>query len=73
MIKIVKENIGLHYLLIEIHLHTLILLELNIFIKKYLPKSEINQLLTIYLEYVSILLKCFHRIHNCSENFVRLY
>ena len=35
MIKIVKEYIGFHYLLIEIQLYTLVLLELNIFLKKY--------------------------------------
>ena len=35
MIKIVKERIGFHYSLIEMQLHTLILLEFNIFHKKY--------------------------------------
>ena len=33
--KKVKEHIGFHYLLTEIQLYTLILLELNIFLKKY--------------------------------------
>ena len=33
--KKVKEQIGFQYLLSEIQLHTLILLELNIFLKKY--------------------------------------
>ena len=33
MIKILKEHIGFHYLLIEIQLYTLILLELNVFLK----------------------------------------
>ena len=49
--KIVKEHIGFHYLLTEIPRYTLILLELNIFLKKYLAKSKVNQLITIYLEY----------------------
>ena len=40
MIKIVKEHIAFHYLLTEIHLYTLILLELNIFLKKYETKSR---------------------------------
>ena len=53
--KIVKEHIGFHYLLIEVQLYTLILLELNIFLKKY---SKINQLLTIYLEYKILNLLC---------------
>ena len=35
MIKIVKEHMGSHYLLWEIQLYTLIILELNIFLKKY--------------------------------------
>ena len=35
MIKIVMEYIGVYYLLVEILLHFLILLELNIFPKKY--------------------------------------
>ena len=55
MMKIVKEHIGFHYLLIEVQLYTLILLELNIFLKKY---SKINQLLTIYLEYKILNLLC---------------
>ena len=42
MIKIVKEHSGFHYLMIEMQLHTLILLELNIFVWKYKKKSEIN-------------------------------
>ena len=36
--KKVKGNIGFHYLLIEIQLYTLIILELNIFLKKVLNK-----------------------------------
>ena len=35
MIKIVKEHMGSNYLLWEIQLYTLILLELNIILKKY--------------------------------------
>ena len=50
MIIIVNEHIGLHYLLIEWQLYTLILLELNMFLYKYYTKSEINQSLTTDLE-----------------------
>ena len=46
-----KEYIAFHYLLTEILLFIFILLELNIFLKKYEEKSQINQLRTIYLEY----------------------
>ena len=35
MIKIVKERNGLHYLSTKIQLYTFILLELNIFLKKF--------------------------------------
>ena len=35
MIKIVKEHIGFHSLVLEIQLYTLILLELNIFLNWY--------------------------------------
>ena len=34
MIKIVSEHIGFHYLLIEMQLYILILLELNLFLNK---------------------------------------
>ena len=46
-----KKHIGFYYWLTEIQLYSLILLELNIFLKKYETKSKINQLLTIYLKY----------------------
>ena len=36
--KKVKEHIGFRYLLTEINLHTLILLELNMFFNKYWAK-----------------------------------
>ena len=46
-----KQSKGIHwvslYLLTKIRLCTLILLELNILLKKHLTKSKINQLLTI--------------------------
>ena len=42
MIKIVKEPIGFHYLLIEIQLYTLILLELNIFHKNKIRDKSIT-------------------------------
>ena len=35
MTKKAKEHIGVHYLLTELQLYTLILLELNIFLKKH--------------------------------------
>ena len=38
VIKIVKEHTGFHYLLTKIKLYSLILLELNIFHKKYQTK-----------------------------------
>ena len=40
MTEKVKEHVGFHYLLTEIQLHTLILLELNIFLKRYLKKIK---------------------------------
>ena len=46
-----KKHIGFYYWLTEIQLYSLILLELNIFLKKYETKSKTNQLLTIYLKY----------------------
>ena len=49
--KKIKEDIGFHYLLTEMQLYTLILLELNILLKKYWTKLEVNQLLSIYLRY----------------------
>ena len=58
MIETVKEHIGFHYLLTNIQLYTFVLLELNIFLKKYETKSEINQLLRIYLEYKTMNLLC---------------
>ena len=58
MTKKAKEHIGFHYLLTEIQLYTLILLGLNKFFKKYQTKSEINQLLTIHLEYKIMILLC---------------
>ena len=42
MTKKVKERIGFYDLLTEIQPCTLILLELNIFLKTYLTKSKIN-------------------------------
>ena len=46
-----KQSKGIHwvslYLLTKIWFCTLILLELNILLKKHLTKSKINQLLTI--------------------------
>ena len=50
MTKEAKEHTEFHYLLTEILLLTLILSELNIFLKKYFAKSKINQLLTIHLQ-----------------------
>ena len=50
MTKEAKEHIGFQYLLTKILLFTLILSELNIFLKKYFAKSKINQLLTIHLQ-----------------------
>ena len=47
--KKVKEYIGFHYLLIKTLVYTLILVELNIFYKKYSRKSKINLSFTVYL------------------------
>ena len=69
MIKQVNKHIGFDYLLTEIQLYTLILLELNIFLKTYRIKSKINLPHATYLEYkimilyVSILFYHFHRIY----------
>ena len=58
-IKKVKEHIRFHYLLIEIQLYTLILLELNIFLKNkhsQKPTDMFNkQDVTAYLTYIKIL------------------
>ena len=64
--KIVKEQIGFHYLLIEIQLYTLIFLGLNKLLNNYQTKSEINRLLTIYLEYKIINLLCADSILSLS-------
>ena len=60
--KKVKEQIGFYYLLTEIQLYTLILLESDIFHKKHQTKSKINQLLRIYLEYKTMILLCVNLI-----------
>ena len=64
--KIVKEQIGFHYLLIEIQLYTLIFLGLNKLLNNYQTKSEINPLLTMYLEYKIINLLCADSILSLS-------
>ena len=64
--KIVKEQIGFHYLLIEIQLYILIFLGLNMLLNNYQTKSEINRLLTIYLEYKIINLLCADSILSLS-------
>ena len=64
--KKIKEDIGFHYLLTEILMHTLILVELIIFQNKYDTKSKINQLLTRYLEYNIINLLCVDLIASLS-------
>ena len=64
--KIVKKQIGFHYLLIEIQLYTLIFLGLNKLLNNYQTKSEINPLLTMYLEYKIINLLCADSILSLS-------
>ena len=54
----VKEHIGFHYLLTEIQLYTLILLELNILLKKYLTIRYKSINISIYLEYKMMILLC---------------
>ena len=56
--KQVKKHIGFHYLLTQIQLCTLILLELSMFLKMYQTKSKINLSLTTYEEYNLIILLC---------------
>ena len=56
--KNAKERIGFPYLLIEIQLFTLILLEMNIFLKKYLKKSRAHLSLITCLEYKMMILLC---------------
>ena len=65
MIKTVKEHSGFHYLMIEMQLHTLILLKLNIFVWKY-KKIRDKSLLTIYLEYNIMNLLCVDFIISLS-------
>ena len=55
-------------LLTEIQLHSLNLLELHIFHKKYYRQSEINQLFTIYLEYKIMNLSCVDFNASLSQN-----
>ena len=64
--KKVKEQIGFHYLLIEIQVYTLIFLGLNKLLNNYQTKSEINPLLTMYLEYKIINLLCADSILSLS-------
>ena len=68
-----KQSKGIHwvsfYLLTQMLLCTLILLELNILLKKYQIKSKINQLLTIYLECKIMILVFVDLLHR----FYRIY
>ena len=64
--KKVKEQIGFHYLLIEIQVYTLIFLGLNKLLNNYQTKSEINPLLTMYLENKIINLLCADSILSLS-------
>ena len=61
-----KESIELNYLLTEIQLYTLILLEMNMFLQKCLTRSMINELLTMYLEYKIVILLCVDFIASVS-------
>ena len=54
----IKKLIGSHYLLIEIRLCTLILLDMNIFLKEYSEKLNVNSSLAGYLEYNLTILLC---------------
>ena len=56
--KKVRRHIGFHYLPTEIRFCTLILLELNIFRKKYYRKSKGNPPFATYLEYKLMILLC---------------
>ena len=59
MTKKVQEHIRFDCLLTETQLYSLILLEWNIFLRKYQKKkSEINLSHTIYLEYKIMILLC---------------
>ena len=66
MAKKSKESIELNYLLTEIQLYTLILLEMNMFLQKCLTRSMINELLTMYLEYKIVILLCVDFIASVS-------
>ena len=75
-IKTVNEHIAFQYFLTQILQYNLVLVELNIFHKKYWTNSEINYLLTIYLgdeSIVCILLYCFHRVYTFKKKIVTLY
>ena len=54
----VMEHIGFQSLLTKIQLFTLILLEFNTFLQKYLAKSKTNPLYTKYLEHNVMILLC---------------
>ena len=65
MTKKVKKHICFHYLLRKIQTCALILLELDMFLKKYWTKSKINMW--------GFYLYRFHRIYALRKNFVTLY
>ena len=54
----VKKHIWFHYLLAKIQLYNYIILELNIFRKKFEARSKINLSFTTYLEYKMMILLC---------------
>ena len=80
MIQIVKEHIGFRYLLIEIQVYTLILLELNIsqeVLNKIRDKSQYSQYIRIQdNESIMCGFYCTAFIeyrYTYRKNFVRLY
>ena len=54
----IEIQIGFHYLLTEMQLCTLIILEFYVFWKKVLIKPKVNQSLAAYLEYNLMIQLC---------------
>ena len=64
----VTEHTGFHYLSTETKLYTLVLLELNIFLKMHQAKSKKNPSFETCLDYNHIILLCVDYIVSLSQN-----
>ena len=63
-----KDCIGFHYVLIKTLICTLLLAELDIFLKMYQTKSKINPSHTTYLVYNLMILLCANFTVLLSQN-----